>query len=170
MILKLFRRTTDPRLAPYPAGDTDGAGSARPHDPLLLDGAPGEFSDFIRGSSSKNRYLSLAFSWSENWDAVSQEAVMAAVRDGLDLLFRDTPAMDRVQLLYLHRRAKGFDIHAGVGRVSLRRGREMPCYSDLSPLDRATLETWQRHTNLKNGWSDPGDPARKRFFKVLPVS
>ena len=164
MMVRLFRRTSDGRLISYLSGGIDGAGMTRSFGPQLLDGNPLDFQAFIDTCSFENIYLSGAFSWGEDLEEVGLEKAMQVVDDGLNVICRDTQRNDRLQLVYLHRRKKGFDIHFAIGRTHLRTGREFPYFTN-SELDWKTLKTWRRLTNLQYGSSDPADPSRRRLNK-----
>ncbi len=167
MINKICTRTDGDGFTEYVMGALSWTGELRHEQPIILFGDADLFGRVARVSPFAQAIHSECFSWGEPFAEVGFEKMKEVVWDAYRLRTGDLPPTEFSALAVLHVRERGFDAHLGICRSHLASHRSVP-FGTTSDADKHLWQDWRRNWNLREGWSDPADPWRRRLNDESP--
>ena len=110
----------------------------------------------------KQKYTSGCLSFTETADEVTQEQ-KNALMDGFEQTIRAGLDVDRVSVSWIEHRDKGrLELNFVFADVDLEHGRAFQPY--VHNVDKRRVNAWKDMQNIEYGFTDPNDPAKKRFM------
>lgn len=110
----------------------------------------------------KQKYTSGCLSFTETSDEVTTEQ-KNALMDGFEETIRAGLDVDRVSVSWIEHRDKGrLELNFVFANVDLEHGRAFQPY--VHNVDKRRVNAWKDMQNIQYGFTDPNDPAKKRFM------
>ncbi len=110
----------------------------------------------------KQKYTSGCLSFTETANQVTQEQ-KNALMDGFEQTIRAGLDVDRVSVSWIEHRDKGrLELNFVFANVDLEHGRAFQPY--VHNVDKRRVNAWKDMQNIKHGFTDPNDPAKKRLM------
>lgn len=110
----------------------------------------------------KQKYTSGCLSFTESADQVTQ-AQKEQLMDSFEETIRAGLDVDSVSVSWIEHRDKGrLELNFVYANVELKHGRAFQPY--VHSVDKRRVNAWKDMQNIEHGFTDPSDPAKKRFM------